>query len=92
MILKLSSFLNMSQGTANPKQNLQNELYVLGKLRSDYAVRVVRSASSLKKPEVQADLSICWASIFLFVLASSLHPADRARSPQAHTLVTFLGF
>ena len=46
------TLLNMSQGTANPKQNLQNDLYVLERFRSDYAVRVVWSASSLKKPWV----------------------------------------
>ena len=37
MIQKL---LNMSHCTANPKQNLQNDLCLLGRLRSDYAVRV----------------------------------------------------
>ena len=37
------TLLNMSQGTANPKQNLQNDMCILGRLRSDYAVRVVWS-------------------------------------------------
>ena len=36
-----STLLTMSQATANPKQNLQNELYVLRRIRSDNAVRVV---------------------------------------------------
>ena len=37
------TLLKMSQGTANPKQNLQNDMCILGRLRSDYAVRVVCS-------------------------------------------------
>ena len=46
------TLLNMSQGTASLKKNLQNDLCVLRRLRSDYAVRVAWSASSLKKPLV----------------------------------------
>ena len=46
------TLLNMSQGTANPKQPLQNDLCILGRLRLDYTVRVVWSVSSLKKPWV----------------------------------------
>ena len=46
------TLLNISQGTANSKQNKQNDLCILGRLRSDYAVRVVWPASSLKTPWV----------------------------------------
>ena len=58
------TLLNMSQGTAYHKQTLQNDLCILGKLRSAYAVRVVWSASSLKKPLVlgshaAADMDSC---------------------------------
>ena len=34
------TLLNMSHCTANLKQNLQNDMCSLGRLRSDYAVRV----------------------------------------------------
>ena len=40
--------MNMSQDTANHKQILQNDLCVCWEDRSDYAVRVVWSASSSK--------------------------------------------
>ena len=97
------TLLNMSQGTANTKQNLQNDLWVLVRFRSDYAVRVVWSASSLKNPWVLGShtatdsdsgktAQICrlirvFAELTYCFVCVGPQPAPRA--PQARDLVTF---
>ena len=90
----------MSQGTANPKQNIQNDLCALRRLRSDYIVRVVWSAFSLKKPWVlgshtAADwncgksedctvVQVYLSFCWAYILFCLCWSA--ARDPQAHTI------
>ena len=64
----------MSQSTANTKQNLQNDLCILGRLRSDYTWLL---GLWQDRTEVQADVSTCWE----LTAARSLRLAARAPQP-----------
>ena len=95
------TLLNMSHCTANPKQNLQNDLCPLGRLRSDYTVRVVWSVSLLKKPWVldrhwapewtltRLHRGAGWSAFLLGLRIFVVGPRPAARAPQAPALVTF---
>ena len=96
------TLLNMSQGTANPEQNLQNDVCP-GKtqIRLLSPSSLINVSAELKNPwvlgshtvadrdsaEMQADLSFCLA----YMLFCLCWPAAGSRALQARTLVTFIG-